>query len=105
MPLANSNSKNKQYHFNLQDSSYYISLNITKKKHLSEPELKLQSKKCTILNTECDSVAHSTRFENIRNERENAPNSNCRPKSRLDKILDYNNDTTNIINHQKRLKY
>ncbi len=67
----------------MQDSSYYICLNITKKKNPTDPDL--------IFNK-----------PNLQNEHKSERN-NPRPKSRLEKVLDYND--TNIVNHQKKYQF
>jgi hypothetical protein len=87
-----SDKKNKQYRFNLQDSSYYISLNITKKKHLSDPDLKFEKYN---LNDEFNMTSAGVQ---LKSEKVSA-----RPKSRLEKVLDYND--TNIVNHQKKYQF
>jgi len=87
-----SDKKNKQYRFNLQDSSYYISLNITKKKHLSDPDLKFEKYN---LNDEFNMTSAKVQ---LKGEKVSA-----RPKSRLEKVLDYND--TNIVNHQKKYQF
>lgn len=67
----------KKYHFNLQDSSYYISLNITKKKpkHLSDSNL---LKNSGDINNKVNFLGHN-------NTDYNRPG-----KFRLDKMFDFN---------------
>ena len=79
----------KKYHFNLQDSSYYISLNITKKKpptHLSDSNLQRHT------NSDPNNKV------NFMNQHYDLPLQ--RAKSRLEKILDYND--TNLFSQNQR---
>ena len=68
----------KNYHFNLQDSSYLITLNITKKKHLSDPEL--------LKNT---SQPKPSLFKAPKTRLDTFNEANIRPKSRLEKVTEY----------------
>lgn len=97
----NYSNKNKNYHFNLQDSSYYITLNITKKKHLSDPDLlKLKKSNCKDDGLNSNEQHH---YQNMHSKQNNKLNNNTRPRSRLEKVLDYHD--TNIFNHQKRYQF